>query len=93
MTAPVDWSPELRAAVARVSVTFDALSKARAKFNRSRREDSRETARVVMAAADATYREASDARDRLVELERARATQRGGYPALSHDGPALKVPR
>ena len=86
-----DIKRELEAVMLEVSHTFTALSKARATFNRCSRPESRETARVVMVAADAAYREVSDRRDRLVELRNAQQTQRGGQPTISHDGPMVKL--
>ena len=86
-----DIKRELEAVLLEVSRTFKALSNARATFNRCSRPESRETARVVMVAADAAYREVSDRRDCLVELRNAQQTQRGGQPTISHDGPAVKL--
>ena len=70
-------TPELEAAIARVQKTFDVLTKARAKFNRCRRDDSREAAREEMVRAESAYREASDRRDELVQIDHARRTQSG----------------
>lgn len=70
-------TPELEAAIERVQRTFDVLTKARAKFNRCRRHDTRELAREEMVEAETAYRMASDRRDELVEIDRARRTQAG----------------
>lgn len=86
-----DIKRELEAVMLEVSRTFTALTKARAKFNRCSRPESREAARVAMVAAEAAYREVSDRRDRLVELRNAQQTQRGGQPTFSHDGPVVKL--
>ena len=86
-----DIKRELEAVMLEVSRTFTALSKARAKFNRCSRPESREAARIAMVAAEAAYREVSDRRDRLVELRNAQQTQRGGQPTISHDGPMVKL--
>ncbi len=86
-------NPELEAAIRDVSVTFDALSKARAKFNRCSRDDSREQARAAMRDAERRYQAASDIRDRLVELDHARRTQSGdplgAHWAHDHAGPVI----
>lgn len=72
-----DHRQELEGAIREVSRTFAALTKARARFNRCTREDSREAARVEMVAAEREYRQSADARDVLAELDRARRTQNG----------------
>jgi hypothetical protein len=82
---------DLEAVMLEVSRTFTALSKARAKFNRCSKPESREAARVAMVAAEADYRQVADRRDRLVELRNAQQTQRGGQPTISHDGPMVKL--
>jgi hypothetical protein len=69
--------PELKPAMQEVQRTFDALTAARAKFNRCSKPASREAARVAMVAAEGAYRRASDRRDELVQVRNARMTQRG----------------
>ena len=86
-----DIKRELEAVMLEVSRAFTALTKARAKFNRCSKPESREAARVAMIAAEAQYRQVADRRDRLVELRNAQQTQRGGQPTISHDGPAVKL--
>jgi hypothetical protein len=86
-----DIKRELETVKLEVSRTFTALTKARAKFNRCSRPESREAARIAMTSAEAAYREVSDQRDRLVELRNAQQTQRGGQPTISHDGPVVKL--
>ena len=81
--------PEVKEALRKVSVTFDAMNKARGKYNRCRRDDSREKARAERVAAERAYQVAADERDRICDIARARATQRGDYPLRSHDGPAI----
>jgi len=68
---------ELDRAVEEVRVAWSALQKARVRFNRCTREDSRRAAQVAMNEAESSYRVASDRRDQLVELDRAARTQRG----------------
>ena len=86
-----DIKRELEAVILEVSRTFTGLSKARAKFNRCSRPESREAARVAMVATEVAYREVADRRDRLVELRNAQQTQRGGQPTISHDGRVVKL--
>ena len=86
-----DIKRELEAVMLEISRTFTLLSKARAKFNRCSKPESREAARAAMVAAEAAYREVADRRDRLVELRNAQQTQRGGPPTISHDGRVVKL--
>lgn len=85
-----DIKRDLEAVMLEVSRTFTALTKARAKFNRCSKHESREAARVAMVAAEDEYRQVADRRDRLVELHNAQQTQRGGQPTISHDGRVIK---
>jgi hypothetical protein len=71
-----DPAAELEAVMLEVSRTFTALNKARAKFNRCSKPESREAARVAMGSAEAEYRQVAKRRDRLVELRNANRTVR-----------------
>jgi hypothetical protein len=95
----MEHSPELKAALERVRVTFDALTRSRARVNRCRRDEAIAAAREAAREAELAYREAADVRDGLVEIERARNIQRGGDPSRlfgdgrSSSGPVVKAPR
>lgn len=86
-------SPEPEAAIREVARLAEVLLKARARVSRCRLPSSLETARRESIEAELAYRIASDERDRLVDIERARAMQTGDPLAVhhnrSHDGPAL----
>lgn len=77
--------PEAQAVLRRVDDSYRAYTKAQAKVNRSRREDSLEAARKEMRRAEAEYRAASGARDEFVEIWRARQTQRADRQQTTHD--------
>ncbi len=95
----MEHSLELKTAIERVRVTFDVLTKARARVNRCRRDEAIAAAREAERVAELAYREAADVRDGLVEVERACNTQRGGDPSRlfgdgrSSSGPVFKAPR
>ena len=69
--------PEGGPIMRRVEETFRLLTKARNRQSRVRRPEAIEVAAIDYKAAEKAYRDAADARDRFVEIFRARKTQRG----------------